>query len=85
MNKTCVKSITGTELKVGDVLSTGWKRSAVITTTVAGQLAAGARYQDVTTDDGNTARCWEGFLYPILVEVPMTIFNSTPKELSELK
>ena len=81
--KTCVQSVKGTELKAGDVLSTGWKQSATIETAVAGQLEAGGRYQDVTTGDGKTARCWDGFLYPVLVDVPMTILNSTPAELRD--
>tara|TARA_Y100000034_G_C6587564_1_gene255125 strand:+ start:166 stop:426 length:261 start_codon:yes stop_codon:yes gene_type:complete len=80
--KTCSKSVKGTELKVGDIRSIGWKKTAVIVKVEFGQLEAGARYQEVTTDDGNTDRCWEGFLYSILVEVPMTILNSTPAELS---
>ncbi len=79
--KTCTKSIKGTELKVKDIRALGWKKTAIITKVVAGQLEAGARYQDVTTDEG-TDRCWEGFNYSILVEVPMTILNSTPAELA---
>ncbi len=31
-----------------------------------GQVEAGARYADVTTDTGIIDRCWEGFFYSIV-------------------
>jgi len=65
----CTKTVKGTELKVNDIRSIGWKQTATIKSVSYGQLEAGARYQDVTTDDGITDRCWEGFNYSILVEV----------------
>ncbi len=67
--KMVTKSVKGTELKVNDIRSIGWRQSARITSVVSGQLEAGARYQDVTMDDGKTDRCWEGFEYSVLVEI----------------
>lgn len=83
--RTCGKSVKGTELTVGDVRYMGWKQEATVVKTEAGQLAAGARYQDVTTDDGNTDRRWEGFLYRIVVEVPLTLENATVAELAAIQ
>jgi len=65
---TGMKSIKGTELEVGMVWSKGWKESATVTDVKLGQLEAGARYADVTCDDGITDRCWEGYQYSILVD-----------------
>tara|TARA_R110000765_G_scaffold411091_1_gene510038 strand:- start:346 stop:549 length:204 start_codon:yes stop_codon:yes gene_type:complete len=64
----CTKTVKGTELKVNDIRSIGWKQTSTIKSVSHGQLEAGARYQDVTTEDGNTERCWEGFSYSVLVE-----------------
>ena len=63
------KQVKGTEIKVGDVRSIGYKQTATVTKVETGQLEAGARYQDVTCDNDKTDRCWEGFNYSILVEV----------------
>lgn len=60
------KSIKGTELEVGMVRAKGWKESTTVTDVKIGRLEAGARYADITCDDGITDRCWEGFLYSIL-------------------
>ena len=63
---TGTKSIKGTEIKTGMVRSKGWKESATVTGVTLGQLEAGARYADVTCDDGITDRCWDGFQYSVL-------------------
>lgn len=64
---TGMKTIKGTEIEVGMVRSKG-KASATVTNVTPGQLEAGARYADVTCEDGITDRCWEGFLYSILLK-----------------
>lgn len=80
--KTVTKSVKGTELAVGDVRSLGWEESSQVVTVQPGQLEAGARYQDVTTENGKVERCWEGFFYSVLVQIPCTILNSTPAEIA---
>ena len=80
MTRTCSKSTKGTELTIGNkTLGFG-----IIVKLVPGQLAAGAKYQDATFDDGNTHRCWEGFEYHVECEVELNLENATPAELAQM-
>ncbi len=77
----CGKSVRGTEIQIGDTRMLGWKEYQTVTAVSHGRLAAGARYSDVTTADGNTERCWECFLYQLLWDMPLNLENTTVAEL----
>ncbi len=62
----------GTEINQGDILAF---MGLSVTAVNLGQLPEGARYADVTTTDGDIARCWDGFLYRVKVQL------TTPAEL----
>lgn len=64
---TAMQKVKGTRLQVGQTLC--FPVPQVIVRVVPGQHAAGARYADVTTADGTTRRCWEGFRHCITREV----------------
>lgn len=87
MNMTTRKvsqSVKGTDLKVDDILLVSWPKGKRIVSCVPGQHPLGAKYHDVTLDDGEKMRCWEGFNYHIEVDEQITMRNATPRELSEI-
>lgn len=79
------KSVSGTDLKVGDILLVSYPKGKVITSCTPGKHNLGARYQDIVLEDGTKWRCWEGFKYHIEVDVVITLDNATPRELQELE
>lgn len=63
------KSISGTEIKVGDTLmSFGWNDHQIVTNVEQGRHELGAKFAIVTVADGRRMQCWEGFKYQILVD-----------------
>jgi hypothetical protein len=63
--QTTWQSIPGTEIRVGDRRYAGWALHYTVVSVRTGGVPNGARYADVTTSDGETQRCWEGFLYRV--------------------
>lgn len=55
-----MKAIKGTQIEAGMTLVA---YRATVVSVQYGQLAAGAKFADVTLSSGETERCWEGFLY----------------------
>jgi hypothetical protein len=60
------RSIKGTEIEVGMMMYTGFYTAAKVVAVSKGQLVAGARFADVVLENGESPRCWEGFLYRIV-------------------
>lgn len=68
MSKKCCKLVSGTALAVGDVFCWAVGDHNPIAAIVSGQHDLGAKYSDITLNDGRTIRTWEGFNYHIEVE-----------------
>lgn len=55
--------VKGTEIRVGDYVFGDSAEVLAVKSVTHGQLDLGAKYADVTLEDGSTNRCWEGFIY----------------------
>jgi len=56
-------NVKGTEIRVGDYVFGDSSEVLAVNAVVPGQHELGAKYADVTLEDGSTKRCWEGFIY----------------------
>ena len=54
--------VPGTEIKVSDYVLTDKSPVAAV---APGQHPLGAKYADVTLENGTVKRCWEGFIYRV--------------------
>lgn len=58
-------SVKGTQVRVGDARLLGYTGTATVVSVTQGQLTTGARYADVVLSNGETERCWDGFMYRV--------------------